>query len=142
WIREQASIVERKTVIQKGALMTMNNLKPGEARWDEIVAAGEDVNYTLERSIQEDANTCFQRSVFFNLLMQQANITVSTMEGMWVESERENLKRQIPNIHTMKAGGYMISEQDRSEGHLWNLVQDGNDTFLVDSSYLIFDGGR
>lgn len=142
WIKEQAVTQRDTALLTKGARMTINNLKPGEEQWDEIVAAGEDEKYTLGRSIQEGTNTCFQRAVFFNLLMQQTGAPSAVMEGMWVESKRGDLRDDVDNILSMKYGGYKIATSDRSEGHLWNVTQVGEKHYLVDTSYLIGQNGQ
>jgi hypothetical protein len=142
WIKEQVKSSDATGVMRKGALMTVNNLKPGDEQWEQIVAKGLDATYTLGRSIEEGVNSCFQRSIFFNILMEQAGLQAATMEGRWVESDRDDLKTPPERPLSMTAGGYMIAEEDQSEEHLWNLVKTGEDVFLVDSSYLMIEDGK
>ena len=142
WIQEQAKSTKGDALLVKGARMTMNNLKPGDEAWENIVASGKDEQYTLGRCITENANSCFQREVFFNLLIQQADVPCATLEGSWVESSRADLRDKPDDILIVKPGGYTISSQDRYEGHLWNLAQIDEKYYLVDSSYLVEQNGR
>jgi len=124
-------------LVRQLADLTVEVVKEGDAKWEEIVSSGQDEKYTLSRCISENANSCFQRSVFFNLLMQRVKIPVATLEGTWVESKRPDLTEAPEDPMFIKPGGYRVSQSDASEAHLWNVVRIGNRYVIVDTSNLV-----
>lgn len=146
WMKQQAATMRGEELVREGVNVVTNNLKPGEEVWDRIRDAGEDANYTLGRCIKEGVNTCFQRAVFFNLLMQQVGILAQTVQGDWYESERVDMKIPADNPAgiAVREGGqvFHIGEGDRTGSHLWNLVELGPKHYLVDTAYLAEKEGK
>lgn len=123
--------------IKKAAVLTANTLKSGVDKWGAIVSQDRDSEYTLGKCIQENVNSCFHRAVFFNLMMQQAGIPCATVDGRWVESQRNNILTDKPEgSRRVVMGGLNIAQDDKSEEHVWNLVQTEGKVFLVDTAYL------
>lgn len=144
WIRDQATRVEGVELLKKGIGMTMNNLHTGDQKWDEIVQKEQDERYTMMDCIEAEAISCFHRSVFLNTLMQQASMSLSTVDGSWIDSTRADLREQPKEVIGAKRGvdskPLFLDNNDPQDAHVWNLAQIGDDVYLVDSSYLIRDG--
>lgn len=144
WIQEQAKTQQGLDLIEKAAALTINNLEPGEQEWEDIVISGQDENYTLGRCIGEKVNSCFQRAVFFNLLMQQLGIPSQVLQGRWVESQRSNLTEGTEGreLLYLLADGSRVLTEEKTEDHLWNAVRLSNKCYLIDTSYLIKKPGE
>lgn len=141
WIKKQSGNLKGADLVSKAAALTIQNLKPSEKEWEEIVKSGADASYTLGRCISESANSCFQRAVFFHLMMQHSGVPSQVIEGRWVESRRENLTESVEGkeLRFMLGNGVRVFEGDSTEEHIWNRVLINNIRTLVDTSYL-FEG--
>ena len=141
WIKDQAEKVKGIDLVNKGISMTVNNLEPEDNKWNKIVEDEQDDKYTMKDCIEQKAISCFHRAVFFNLLMQQAGVAVTTQEGIWIESERPDLHQMPEKLNGAKIDEDLkplfLSEDDSSEGHLWNLTQSGDEFYLIDTSLYI-----
>lgn len=128
------------SLLQKAAAITVSNLQEGIGKWEAIAKTGVDTQYTLGQCIKEGVNSCFQRAIFFNLLMQKAGIPSRVQQGVWVESERGDLSDADP-IKVAGAFGekQKLTTEDKYQEHLWNLVRLGEDYYLVDTSYSVND---
>lgn len=144
WIQEQAKTRPGLDLIERSAALTINNLEPGEQEWEDIVLSGQDENYTLGRCIREKVNSCFQRAVFFNLLMQQLGIPSQVLQGRWIESQRSNLAEGIEGreLLYMLADGSKVLTEEKTENHLWNVIQLGDKRYLIDTSNLVDKPGE
>ncbi len=142
WIRGQAENYDPITVLSKAAKMSMNNLKPDDAAWEDIVANNKDQEYTLGRTISEGVNSCFHRAVFLNLLLQEAKISSAVIEGILVEDAREDIQKPTDDVAMIKPGGFYITREDKPESHVWNLARIDSKVYLVDSADLVEVDGK
>ena len=125
--------------LREAALLTIETLKAGEAKWAEILRQEQDTNYTLGRCIREQVNTCFHRAIFFNWLMQQTGIKSQIIEGRWLETDRNDLTENPLGLELefMLPNRVKFLTGESSGEHLWNIVRIDRQPYLVDTSYLL-----
>lgn len=127
------------TFVRSVAAYTTEILHADVNKWNEIVTREDDIHYSLERCIQEQINTCFHRAIFFQLLMQKAEIQSQIVEGRWIETNRTNLKEisEKDEVFSVLGDGTRICMNEKTDEHLWNRVIIGGKHYLVDTAYLV-----
>lgn len=123
----------------EAASLTIQTLKSGEEKWNEILRQEKDVEYSLGRCIEERANTCFHRAIFFQYLMQQTGVSSQIIEGRWLTTDRIDLTTNPSQLELqfMLTNRTQFLEGEKWDDHLWNIVFTEGKYYLVDTSYLL-----
>ncbi len=134
WFRQ---LPDDGNLIKKAALHTMHNLS-GEHhdQWEDTMAK-EDRLYSLKECMQEKVCTCFHRSIFFNLLMDQRGISCVTLDGRVIETQNKKIADNEKTAPLLAKNALNVEEGAFEDGHVWNVAEVIGNYYLVDSAFLI-----
>ncbi len=115
---------------------------PGNVeKWHtEFVNTGVDADTTLADVKKAGAASCFHRAIALGTVLQRVGIDAKAAVGYVLESDRES-PFHIPPGANLGPGamGVYVLENESFEGHVFNIVRNADEVYLVDSAMLLVD---